>query len=227
MTKHCQTHYAVLPANDIFGMVGRCGGGYNSIWVDWSLVGRQKRKLIMEEYEQGLDAICGHYSKLEKSILEEGIRNPIIITCGLPKKRPIECLPPEMRNLPESQLLLLESTTGGSRLHIAQKYNMQISCIVNDWTERFSLYPKITKDTDTLKYYKDCPSNVKLHHRLGIVESFDEKKVGYHLGHEWSEEKLMPLRAPLWIGIMNKHGYQIHNLPAIVLDVLGKAGMTQ
>lgn len=222
-----QVRYAVLPARDIFGMVGRCGGGYNSIWTDWSDRGRKLRELIMKEYEEGLDRICGHYSRLEASIRVEGIRNPVIITCGLPRRRTMENLPPELRSRPPSDLLLLETTMGGSRLHVCQKLGLDIPCIINDWTGRFSSSPEICNEQDARLCYMDQPSSITFHPQMGIQESFDTRKVGHHLGEEWSEDRLMPLRAPLWIGIMNKYGYRVDRLPKIVEDVLKRAGVDQ
>lgn len=222
-----RVRYVMLPAREIFGMVGRSGGGYNSIWSDWSDEGRRKRELIMKEYEEGLDAICGHYVKLEQSILNEGVRNPVIVTCGYPRKRRMEHLPPEMRRLDPEKLLLVEMTTGGSRLHVCQKHDMTIPCLVNDWTGRFRDEPLVATERDAVQYYKDPPRSMVFHPDQGIIESFDLNKVGYHLGQRWSEDKLMPVRAPLWVGIMNKYGYRVDRLPKIVQDVLAKAGIDQ
>ena len=227
MTRGYRVHLVELPARDIFGMVGRCGGGYNSQWTDWSEEGRRKRELIMKEYEEGLDAICGHYRKLEESILREGMRNPIIITCGPPRRRTWEHLPPEMRSLPHKELLLLETTMGGSRLHVCQKHDMKIMCIVNDWTGRFRNRPEIHNETNARLCYLDQPQSIKFDPDLGLVENFSTNKVGYHLGEEWSEDRLMPLRAPLWVSILNKYGYHVEKLPKIVLEVLAKAGIDQ
>lgn len=227
MTLPYRVHFVHLPARDIFGMVGRCGGGYNTVWFDWSEEGRAKRESIMRDYEEEMDALCGHYSRLEQSILAEGFRNPIIITCGTPKKRTIENLPPEMRDLPPKDLLLCEMTMGGSRLHVAQKHDMKIPCIVNDWTGRFASKPEIKQARDAFQLYKDPPKGITMNPALGLVESFSQNKVGHHLGPEWSEDKLMPLRAPLWIKIMNRYGYRIDKLPKIVLDVLKEAGVDQ
>jgi hypothetical protein len=221
----CHIRYVEIPARQIFGMVGRCGGGYNSLWADWSPEGRTKRELIMAEYEQELNKICGHYEKLEDSILAEGIRNPVVITCGLPKKRTIQHVPPEMLAGPESDLLLLEGTTGGSRLHIAQKHNMTIPCIVNDWTGRFDNFVEITTEAQARSYYKDQPEQVIVDTRNGYFESFDDSRVGYHMGKEWSEDRVMPLRAPMWISILNKHGYRIDRLSSRVKEVLTEAGL--
>lgn len=208
-------------------MVGRCGGGYNTVWSDWSDEGRAKRDLIMREFEQGLDAISGHYRRLEESILNEGVRNPIIITCGMPRRRKTECLPPELQTLDPGCLLLLETTVGGSRLHVCQKHDMKIRCLVNDWHGRFQQYPEIKTIEAARNWYQDQPKDLSFNRRLGLVEAFDQTKVGYHLGVEWSEDRIMPARAVMWVKIMNKYGYRVDNLPRIVLDELAKAGIDQ
>ena len=225
--KKFTVRYTMIPAREIFGMVGRCGGGYNTIWTDWTDEGRRKRECIMREYEEGLDAICGHYKKLEASILAEGIRNPVVITCGHPRRRSMAHLPPEMRSMPPDRLLLLETTMGGSRLHVAQKHGLDIACFVNDWHGRFTNAEEITNEQQARRHYQDQPKSITFHPDLGFVEGFDNNKIGHHLGAEWSEDKIMPLRAPLWIGLMNKYGYRVDKLPNIVLDVLRRAGINQ
>ncbi len=220
--RRCRVRYVELPATEIFGMVGRCGGGYNSLWDDWSTEGRRRRELIMQEYETELNRICGHYSKLEHSILTEGIRNPVVITCGSPKRRPLSCVPPEMLDLDESRLLLLEGTTGGSRLHVAQKHNMTIPCLVNDWTGRFDHCPEVTNESGARQYYRDQPEAIIIDNNGMITESFDDLRISYHLGESWSEDRLMPLRAPMWLDIMKKYGYTIDRLSSRVREVLGE-----
>lgn len=222
-----RVHYVNLPAQSIFGMVGRSGGGYNTVWSDWSKPGRAARDAIMREYEQQLDALCGHYRQLEVSILAEGVRNPLIVTCGHPRKRKLECLPPELLAQPPNQLLLLEASTGGSRLHVCQKHNLTVPCIVNDWTGRFSDHPELTTEQEIRALYRDQPQSIVFHHNHGVIESFDQTKVGYHLGNEWSEDRLMPLRAPMWVKIMNQHGYRVSRLPPHVVEVLAQAGVDQ
>lgn len=56
------------------------------------------------------------YSKLEKSILTYGFKNPINVW-----------------SLPEG----IETRYGGSRLYIAQKHNLKIPCIISDHCNRF------------------------------------------------------------------------------------------
>lgn len=227
MNNDYRTVFVNLPAKKIFGMVGRCGGGHNSVWTDWSIKGRVNRKKIISEFEAGLDKICGHYNKLEKSILSEGFRNPIIITCGFPKKRSWNCVPPEMQKISPQKMLFLETTVGGSRLWIAQKHNMDIPCLVNDWTERFDLKEELTDLEKIKSFYKDPPKKLNFDPKLGLTETFDTRKVGHHLGSEWSEDKLVVQRAPLWVGIMNKYGYKVEGLPKFVNQILLDAGIDQ
>lgn len=225
--RNYKVRFALIKARDIFGMVGRCGGGYNSIWTDWTPAGRRNREKIMKEYEDQLNAICGHYSKLEASILKEGIRNPLIVTCGFPRTRNMTFLPQEMRNVSPENLLLLEARVGGSRLHVAQKYDMTVPCLINDWVGRFNDSEEITSVEEARLFFKDQPENIFFDPKLGMVEAFGNTRIGYHLGDDWSEDKLMPLRAPMWIGIMNKYGYRIDGLPKVVQEVLKKAGINQ
>lgn len=208
-------------------MVGRCGGGHNSVWTDWSATGRVKRKKIIAEFEAGLDKICGHYERLEKSILAEGFRNPITVTCGPPRKRSWDCVPPEMRNADHKNLLFLETTVGGSRLWIAQKHNMTIPCLVNDWTGRFQSHKELANVEEIKRLYADPSKRLAFDNRVGLFESFDTQKVGHHLGSEWSEDKLVLQRAPLWVGIMNKYGYKVDGLPKFVNKILLDAGIDQ
>ena len=227
MGKQYRVVFARIPAKQIFGMVGRCGGGHNSVWTDWTDTGRKNRKKIIAEFESGLDKICGHYNQLEKSILAEGFRNPITITCGPPRKRSWECVPPEMHDTDPKKLLFLETTVGGSRLWIAQKHNMTIPCLINDWTGKYQELTEFRNADEIAKLYQDPPKKLTFDSRLGLVESFDTQKVGHHLGSEWSEDKLVVQRAPLWVGIMNKYGYRVDGLPKFVEKILLDAGIDQ
>ncbi len=222
-----KVYYETIDARLIFGMVGRCGGGYNTVWEDWSPEGRIARENIMREYEIEMNALCGHYTKLEESIIKEGLRNPIIINCGLPTRCKIKHLPPEILALQPNERLLLEGTTGGSRLWVAQKLNLSINCFINDLSNNFSGKHRILTTKQALTYYKDKPRSLTANSKRGIVESFDQHKVGSHLGKDWSEDKLMKLRAPIWVRIMNKYGYYVDRLPPIVNKVLADAGVIQ
>lgn len=218
------TYFKMIDPNDVFGMVGRCGGGHNTIWEDWSPEGRENREHIIQEFEDGINNICGHYSKLEESILEEGFRNPLIITFGRPVRKDLKLLPPEMRN---NNNLLLEGTTGGSRLWVAQKHKFKIPCFINDFTGTFNGKIKINTLEEALVHYKDKPANLFFDTKRGLIEGFDNKKVGHHLGPEWQEDKLVVERAPLWVSIMNKYGYYVDKLSLDVVRILQEANIHQ
>ncbi len=220
-------HYVILDPAEIFGMIGRCGGGYNTVWEDWSDAGRAARDAIIKDYEIGMNKLCGHYSKLKENISQEGFRNPLIVTCGPPMKRQLNHLPPEMIAKPKHEWLLLEGTTGGSRLWVAQELGLKVPCIINDRTGRFARYPRIIRVSEALKYFKDKPAGLYITPTQGLVEPFDQTKIGHHLGPEWSENTMVQYRAPLWVGLMNKYGYYVNRLPPFVNDILKNAGVIQ
>lgn len=219
--------YAMLNPRNIFGMVGRCGGGYNTVWEDWSESGRAARDHITKEYEDGLNYICGHYTKLEESILKEGFRNPLIITCGHPLKRQLHHLPPELRSRPSHELFLLEGVTGGSRLWVAQKLRIPVPCIVNDTTGKFKQGTRILSASQAKRYFRDIPKTLTLSKTRGLCESYENNKSGYHLGNEWSEDKLIRFRAPLWVSTMNKYGYYVDRLQPQIIRILAEEGVVQ
>ena len=225
VTQPAKVYYTMLPARDIFGMVGRCGGGHNTVWEDWSDMGRLKRQIVIEEFEEGMDKLCGHYEKLEQSVLQEGFRNPILITCGKPQRRKLHHLPPEMLAKDPSELLLLEGFTGGSRLWVAQKYNLNVPCIVNDFTGRFKRLTPLRTADEVKAYFKDTPRFLILDANKGASESFDQNKVGHHLGIEWTEDKVLPHRTVIWINAMNRQGYVVQPLPEIVNKILKDRGI--
>lgn len=218
--RRIRAHYTIINSNSIFGMVGRCGGGYNTVWTDWSEQGRQDRELIMAEFEVEIDKLVGHYTNLEKSILKDGFLNPLIITCGYPLIRKIENVPPEWQDKDVRDLLLLEGGTGGSRLWIAQKYNMEIPCIINDTTSRFTYLPMIYS-TDDVKQYYTTPPEITLSTTWGFRE-INDTATHIHLDAKYKSDKaLVEERAIIYYNIMKKHGRTI-KLPASLLYLMEK-----
>lgn len=220
-------YYDLINANEIFGMVGRCGGGYNTVWADWSFPGRNARSNIIREFEQGLNEICGHYEKLEKSILEHGIRDPLIITCGWPVKKKNYNMPPEIKEIQPYKRFLLEGTTGGSRLWVAQKHNMQVPCIINDFSKSKPRGKRLYTQEEIISLFKDKPMALTYNPRYGVNVPFNPTKSGFHLDNKWREDQLVKLRAPLWVKIMNKYGYYVANLNADIHKILHDAGVHQ
>lgn len=217
-------YYANIPARRIFGMVGRCGGGYNTVWSDWTPEGREAYLNITREFEAGINDICGHYSKLEEDILREGIKVPLVVTCGYPIRRNTFQLPPELRELPPEFLLLLEGITGGSRLWVAQKHDLTVPCVVNDNSRKFKEGIELTNFDKIQQLF---PTKITQNPNGSVSEVYDPKKVPPHLGMAWSEDKVIKQRAPMWVKIMNKYGYYVSNLSAEVNKMLADAGVVQ
>ncbi len=99
----------------------------------------------------------GFFIKLEKSILIEGFRNPIVIAA---KKDSIKCI------------------YGGSRLMLAQKHNLKVPCIISDYD---NIFPdaKILRDiNEARKYFLDKPQKILMKPngvRVSVL-------IHYHLG---------------------------------------------
>jgi hypothetical protein len=220
-------YYSNLNPNKIFGSVGRCGGGYNTVWEDWSDHGRLARESITRQYEEGLDKICGHYTKLEKSILTEGFRNPLIVTRGQPTKRKLSQLPPEILSLPSKERYILEGVTGGSRLWVAQKHNIPVPCIINDNSNAESTGELITSVDQARNLFKDPPKTMWFDSKAGLVEAYDNHKTSYHLEPELIEDDIVKYRAPLWVSLMNSHGYYVARLQPFIEHILKDAGVVQ
>jgi cobalamin biosynthesis protein CbiG len=102
---------------------------------------------------------------------------------------------------------------------------MTIPCIVNDWTGRFDHAVEVVSEAQARAYYKDQPKSIQVDPRNGYFESFDDDRVAYHMSSEWTEDQVMPLRAPMWIGILSRHGYHIERLSSRVREVLQSAGI--
>lgn len=205
-------HYVVITSpNDIFGSVGRCGAGYNTVWEDWSPKGRENHRKINEEYEKELDKRVGHYKKLEKDILENGFKNPLIVTCGKPLHRKMTHLPPELRTKPDHQLLIMEGTDGGSRLWVAQKHNLPVPCIINDRTGKFREHPRITSPNQATRYFATTPKRARITRQQGFVAG---GLVPLHMEQYWSDvDELNKIRVPLWHSLMKKYGYNVYIKP--------------
>lgn len=207
----------------IFGSVGRCGGGYNTVWEDWTDQGRAKRELIMKEFEEGMNRICGHYENLEKSMLEKGVLNPTIITCGFPLTRRMTHLPPEMRTKQPRDILIAEGITGGSRLWIAQKHKIPLPCIINDRTGRFADCPLITDVNSALYYFTSPPMDLAISPTRGIREHSKQIVRSEHLDEKWFDtDNLIKQRGPLWIDTMKKYGYTVQVSGPIRKMIYGK-----
>lgn len=204
----------------IFGMVGRCGGGYNTVWEDWSEQGRKNRKAILKEWEVFLNEICGHYKKLEESILKDGMRNPLIVSYGIPLRRDFSNVDDLFLQKREDAgaAYFLEGFTGGSRLHIAQKHNNPVNCIVNaDFFGMDNIQgSEINSIEEAAKYYKDVPT-LRIDPKYGLMEV--PGTLPHHHLDGLDDASLNKQRGQFWIKTMKKYGYEIkltENLKKII-----------
>lgn len=83
----------------------------------------------------------GYFIKLEESILREGVRNPINVWV-------------------EDNGDLTSWYYGGSRLMIAKKYNLFISCIVSDPISKFPNAKILNNAEEIRSMFKDRPITV-------------------------------------------------------------------
>ena len=99
------------------------------------------------------------YNNLEKSILEEGFRNPIIVSAGWTSGGIYRNLPKEIQDKGMRNLVICHQL-GGSRLYIAQKHRLQIPCIIKDYSNVFRDLPVLDNEESIRILYKDQPTNV-------------------------------------------------------------------
>lgn len=116
------------------------------------------REYVRKRYIDEFNKSIGHYDILEEDILEYGIENPVLVTAGPPRWRNIRDLPPEVKENNSNRLLVCE-VIGGSRLLVAQKYNLDVPCLVSDWVGRFNEM-SITDEEKILSYFKHKPGSV-------------------------------------------------------------------
>lgn len=111
----CKYYFSIIPSKNI----------HNSISPE-----------LQEGHIDELNEQSGFFTKLEESILKEGIINPILVSIGWAPPAIINRLPKEAQDNFENEFICF--CQGGSRLLIAQKYNMDIPCIVSDFTGKLS-----------------------------------------------------------------------------------------
>jgi len=153
-----KVRYGFLDSNIIFNEVGSYSEGPHG-WDDESI------KIREERWQQKVDDLNkenGFYIKLEKSILKEGFRNPILVDAGSCRlmRKGIENprLPIEMQQ--DHKKILTCNYSGGSRLMIAQKLNLEIPCIISDFINRFPDFKLLETEQDIISCCIDQPFRV-------------------------------------------------------------------
>lgn len=148
-----RVHYTTLDPNIIFNFVGR----------------KISPRLMEVENKKS-----GFYEKLEKSLLEKGFLNPILIVAGWSHDIDSKIHQDFIRNtlpdrMKEDDKILMCDRNGGSRLYFAQKHNLKVPCIVSDYIGRFSDCKELKSSTDIRECYTYPPKYIKFDSRGVLV----------------------------------------------------------
>lgn len=158
--------YVELDSNHI---VNLCGP--ERLPVGWTPEIIEKRKIQTNKY---IERRKEFYEKLEKSILSEGLRNPILVTAGFFSSQYLEAnsgerqkqndlwrrIPPDLQS--NKERVLICERIGGNRLYLAQKHNLSVKCIVSDFVNMFDQYPQLKTEQEILSKYQDLPTKITL-----------------------------------------------------------------
>lgn len=196
--------YTKIFADKIFGMVGRCGSGPNTRWLDWSDLGRKNKALIEQEYMRAMNAYCSHYIDLESDILKNGFIDPIIVSYPRPSNRlNYKYIPPELLN---QDLFFLDSFWGASRLWVAQKHNMHIPCIVNDQTN--TIDGQVLDNPDLVKsLFSKKPDTIYFKNNMVHIRYIENNFIGSHINKNIQTQQLKKYRENICGTLLSKYGY--------------------
>lgn len=147
-----KVYFSHLDPNSIVNYIGPMNGLFNI----------QDKNLVQKRLNQKISArnsLDNFYEKLEQSILEEGIRNPITVKAGWIMESKWKLLGITNQNKKD---LLFCDWNGGSRLYVAQKLCLpSIPCIILDYVGRFNHLKEITTNEELKTYFPDPPEKIK------------------------------------------------------------------
>lgn len=150
-----KVRYALLDSTTIFNCVGPDSLDILGITEEK----KPRRHKIAEQRISARDEKDNFFKDLEKSILSDGIHNPILITAGTSYPIVLDLFPEEVKKNPKR--ILVCDFMGGSRLWIAQKHNMKIPCIISDFEEVFPDKPILETVEEIESYFKDPPTEIR------------------------------------------------------------------
>jgi hypothetical protein len=171
-------YFGILPSNNITNCIAP---GYRHVTGDKTLEGEQKRAEATTSYVNFLNQKKNKfYIKLEGSIKKEGIINPILVQAGYCTESYRKYLSIEHQQ--DLSKCLCCDRNGGSRLWIAQKLNIDVPCIIADYSNMFKdrNYEELTSVEEILNKYKVRPKNIIINeHGVHVREP-----VHIHLGNK-------------------------------------------
>lgn len=147
--------YAIIPSREIYNHVGPDSIDNFEIAEE----DKPKRHLKWEIYIRTRDEHDGFFEKLEESILEEGIFNPILVVAG--RLHPVTNKVVPKNVIADPEKIVVCDFLGGSRLWVCQKHNLDIPCIVSDFTDMFPDAELLNGEKEILAKYRNPPKRVK------------------------------------------------------------------
>ena len=142
-------HYGVLPSRKIYNFVGPDSiDDYNLSFEEKFIKHKNSQKYIDEK--------INFYNNLNNDIINNKILNPILVNCGKINPYMQICLP---KKVLQTNFIIC-NYLGGSRLYITQKHNMEIPCIISDFTEKFNHYEKLITTNQIKEKFTDKNFNI-------------------------------------------------------------------
>jgi hypothetical protein len=126
---------------------------------DWSSAGLEKKQKVLEAAIARRNAEDDFYNKLETSVLENGLVNPLLVYAGNISQKYLPRLPLVMQQNTRSILACIH---GASRLYYAKKYSLLTPCVIVDWLEVFPAARKIRSESEFRSLYKTPPEKFAL-----------------------------------------------------------------
>lgn len=103
------------------------------------------------------------YVKLEASVLQHGILNPILVNAGFVEDHYWESLPSSIKSKGKDNLLIC-NYIGCSRLYVAQRHGLSVPCIVSDFVDMFNKdYELLTNNEDIMAKFTTPPAYIEWH----------------------------------------------------------------
>ena len=147
-----------IPALDPSRIVNLCSPDNTYVPRDWDDQSeRQRASELKAQYIDLFNKINSFYRNLEDSVRRDGIRNPVILTTGSPRIKPLDWVPPERRD----NLVCCE-IIGGSRVYTAQKLGVTLPAIVNDFANAFPEAKLLKTEDEVRDCFYDPPKNIYL-----------------------------------------------------------------
>lgn len=145
--------YTVLDSNLIYNYAGP-GYGKHSC-------SKEAREVAVKKHVDCRNNRDNFFNDLEKSVLRDGFRNPIIVQAGFMPPSVWKVLPDYLKVGGIEQFLICMDW-GGSRLYVAQKYKLPVPCVILDFVNRFADEQLLSTVEQIRSVFVDKPTSIVL-----------------------------------------------------------------